>query len=115
MHVSSHAKDRNTYIKGIFFSIGFAYAVDLDWEESFREAACVVGPQSWRRFLPGLYWISKWFGPRPTKEWKKYVDGVIQSMNALSPIEKSMLWYKVTKTWYGDKNISEHHRHLADW
>ena len=81
----------------------------------FRKECELVGPQSWRRFLPGLYWISKRHGPRPTKEWPAFVDDLLESLRALSREENMMLWAKHKAKLHGFNKVSKQYRHFAKW
>ena len=107
-HICDQTDERGTFTLMLKYDPMFA----PEWDSFRLEAEC-MGPQSWRRFVPGLYWISKRYGPRPTKEWKRFVDKTIQALNELDIMEHHMLYCKIS----GLKKSSwiPQLRELADW
>ena len=86
------------------------------WSKRFATECELVGPQSWRRFLPGLYWISKRHGPRPTKEWRAFVHETELAVLALSELERQMLCLKLQVQLAGGlRFVCVKDLHLAEW
>lgn len=85
------------------------------WEQEFRMECELAGPQSWRRFLHSCPCLWKRHGPYPTKEWKAYVDELLESLRVLSHEENMMLWAKHVAKLRGIKNVPRVWRHYANW
>ena len=81
-----------------------------DWEKAFRRDCESVGPQSWRRFLPGLHWFVKRYSTCPTKEWKAFVDQVIEAYYLMNLEDLGMLIEKFKLQVHGkvpqDRNLA---------
>jgi hypothetical protein len=87
---------------------------EKSWPGRFRREAELVVPQNRFGSLLRWYWLRRWLGPHPRKEWKDFVKATIDAMSLLSTTEYMLLGMK-SLVHVSPDSLGPSCKHLVDW